>query len=225
MIVVERQESFFASRQFHQRRHVSFTRPSPRPRLLPRTTTLPQQTNARSLSSPILASRSVFQAIRSLRPQFSRPRPAWALPAPQTKTMHEASEPHKYEDSETEAEVEALLSFAEELGVEGLEEDMDVLAPSPSPPSRPSQASTPSPQARTSPSAERLHQTSNLDSLTSKRQPTPPCSPVIQALPLAKSSALGPTRTSAGTIHSARSVAALMERRTLAAFVAAEDRC
>lgn len=231
MIVTERPESFFASSHPHQRRHVPRTRPFRPTHLRPRNATLPEQTKTQRLPLPAFAAGAVLRALNSLRPKISRTRPAWALPAPPTQAKHERTDPHEDEDSETEAEVEALLSFAEELDVEGLEEDMEVVAPSSSspPPSLPSPPATPRPQARISPSMEILHCNPNLDKVAFGSQPTPPCSPGLQALPLvapapAISWPAGPTRTSGGTIHSARSVAALIERRALAVIVLAEDK-
>ena len=217
MIAVERPESFFALP--HQRRPFQ-----PRPRLRPRPAVLPGQANTRRPPPPAFAPRAVLQDLKSLRPKLSpRPRPAWALPAPQTQAMHEATDPHKDDETEneSEAEVEALLAFAEELNVDGLEDDMKVVATpsssSPLPP-LPSPPATPPQQAPLSicPAVGRPYQNPSSEEVAS------PCSPVLQGLASVSPPPL-PAASYAGPIHSARSAAALMERRALAATAAAAD--
>ena len=231
MIAVERPESFFASNPPHQRRHAFRTRPfQPRPRLRPCSAVLPGQANARRPPPPAFSPRAVLQNLKSLRTKLSsRPRPAWALPAPQTQTKHEATDPHEDDGTENENEMEALLAFAEGLDVDGLEDDMEVvpkssssspLPPLPSPP-------TPPPQAplRLCPAAGMPYQNPFSEEFASRNEALMPCSPVLQALASVSqpSPPPSPAASCAGPIHSARSAAALMEHRALAVTAVAAD--
>lgn len=232
MIAVQRPETFFASSPPHPRPHVVLrTRPfHPRPRLRPRPAALLEQRNTQR---PTFAPRAVLQALKSLRPRLTRPRPAWALlPAPETQATHETTDPHEDEESEAEAEVEALLAFAEGLDVDGLEDDMEVVASSSSSPLPflPSPPATPPPQAplRPSPPATgRVYQNLISEQVIFKSEIR---SPVLQARVLVPSppppapAVPPPSNASVGPIHSARSVTALMERRALAVIAAAEDK-
>lgn len=242
MIAVQRPESFFASSpRPHQRRHVLRTQTfRPRPRIRPRPAALPEQTNTRCPAPPGFAPRAVLQVLKLLRPKLARPRPAWALPAPQTPdAKHEATDPHEDEENENdaEAEVEALLAFAEGLDMGGSEDDMEVVThPPPSPlPATPSASplppATPPPRApqRLCPAAGRLYQNPFSEYVARRSDASVPHSPTaLQALasvsppPQPSPAAAPPAGLYTGPIHSARSATALMERRSLAITAAAD---